>query len=55
MLNKYIFSNFLQIDYFVDNNMLKEVFQLAGNVINVEILKIEGKSRGMAIVGKYFI
>ena len=31
--------------------MLEEVFSFAGEVLSVEILKQDGKSRGMAIIG----
>jgi len=41
----------LQLDYKVDEKKLREVFKLAGRVVNTEIIvDKEGKSRGFAVV-----
>lgn len=45
------FEFVLQLDYKVDKKKLKEIFCLAGKVINVDLyLDKEGKSRGNAVV-----
>lgn len=45
----------LQLDYKVDDKMLKDVFKISGKVVNVEISKDQdGKSRGFGVVGKKF-
>ena len=43
-----------QLDYSVDDIQLREVFKVAGKVMNVEISKDQesGKSRGFGVVGK---
>lgn len=43
----------LQLDYKVDDKMLRDVFKIAGKVVTVEISKDQdGKSRGFGVVGK---
>lgn len=43
----------LQLDYKVDDKMLRDVFKIAGKVVNVEISKDQdGKSRGFGVVGE---
>lgn len=43
----------LQLDYKVDDKMLRDVFKIAGKVVTVEISKDQdGKSRGFGVVGE---
>lgn len=49
----YTYSFSLQLDYKVDDKMLKDVFKIAGKVMGVEISKDQdGKSRGFGVVGE---
>lgn len=44
----------LQLDYKVDDKMLRDVFKIAGKVVSVEISKDQdGKSRGFGVVGEF--
>ncbi len=46
----YYYSFFFQLDYKVDDAKLREVFRLAGQLVNAEVTKDrDGRSRGFGV------